>query len=905
VEAWPFVGRDEELRFIAAACRETGVSGVVVVGDAGVGKTRLAREALTRLAAPGRRVEWVRATRSAAAIPLGAVSHLLPPDCPDDGGLGAFLRAVRHFSANSGRRIVLAVDDAHLLDHPSAALVHYLAVRQLAYVLVTVRSGEDTPDAVAALWRENLTARLDLGPLESRALDEIIDHALDGVLDTVSRRELHRICAGNPLLLRELLQAGAETSALREQAGLWRWTGGLPVTTRLTEVVATRLDTAPDDVGDALEVIACGEPLPLDLLDRLVGPDVAAAAERTGLMTSEQSHRRVLTRLAHPLYAEIIRARLTPARVRRIWDRIATAMADNPMRRRDDCLFAGLAHLRAQRRTDPDLLLTAARRAYARADLDLAETLARAAQEAGGGWQADQLRAEALDRNGQYKEAARVLPQPPADDDVAHVRWAVTRAHVLYWGFAQTDLAEQILLDAGNRPGQDAANATRSWILLFDGRCQDSITAADTVLTRDGAEPETIVPAAAGATMAATMLGRFDYALTTYERGMAALRRCAEPPWGATMLGVAGCLRHLFSGSAHQAWLLADGQFQSNVDQGVDKAVSIWSLYRGVVARFQSDLVRAATALREAAALLESTDPFQLLRICFPELATVAALSGDAAGAAGWLERADNRQREAGRLYQPWTELNRAWASHDQPARSGQAGALRRRARPRQPTTNHGDGRALRRRPARRRRRGPPTPHQAQQHHRGTSPLCNGPGRQCTGRRRRRRAGPCDYRLRLIRIPPARRQDRHRRGPCPPPHRPTSPCDQIPGTSRRPRRYLPESQHPAAQPRRSARRAHPPRAGDRPPGGSRPIQPGHRAHTPTVHPYRQQPPRPCLRQTQRFRPPRTHLNTRTPYAPTLIRSNRRQGCRQLYDDAATAGGRTKPPRPATVAPIGR
>jgi hypothetical protein len=154
VRAWPFVGRDEELRSIAAAYREASASGVVIAGDAGVGKTRLAHEALARLAAPGRRVEWVTATRSAAAVPLGAVSHLLPPDCPDDGGLGAFLYAARHFTANGGQRIVLAIDDAHLLDDPSAALVHHLALQRLAYVLVTVRSGEDTPDAVAALWRE-------------------------------------------------------------------------------------------------------------------------------------------------------------------------------------------------------------------------------------------------------------------------------------------------------------------------------------------------------------------------------------------------------------------------------------------------------------------------------------------------------------------------------------------------------------------------------------------------------------------------------------------------------------------------------------------------------------------------------------------------------------------------------
>jgi hypothetical protein len=313
VDAWPFVGRDEQLRFIAAGYRDASVSGVVVVGDAGFGKTRLAREALARLAALGRRTEWVTATRSAAAIPLGAVSHLLPPECPDDGGLAAFLHAVRHFAADGGRRMVLAVDDAHLLDDPSAALVHHLAVRRLAYVLVTVRSGADTPDAVAALWRENLAARLDLGPLGSGALDEIVDHALDGVLDAVSRRELHRICAGNPLLLRELLQAGTETRVLREQAGLWRWTGGMPVTSRLAEVVATRLDTVPDDVGDAIEVIACGEPLPVGLLDRLVGPDGTVAAERSGLMMSEQSGKRVVARLAHPLYAEIIRAAMRPS----------------------------------------------------------------------------------------------------------------------------------------------------------------------------------------------------------------------------------------------------------------------------------------------------------------------------------------------------------------------------------------------------------------------------------------------------------------------------------------------------------------------------------------------------------------------------------------------------------------
>lgn len=666
---WPFVGRDEELRFIAASHHDEGSGGVVIVGDAGVGKTRLAREALGRLAAPDRRTEWVTATRSAAALPLGAVSHLLPPDRAGDGGLAAFLDVARQFAAD-GRRIVLAVDDAHLLDGPSAALVHHLTLRRLAYVLITVRAGAEAPDAVAALWQEDLAARLDLEPLAPRPLDEIVDHALDGALDAVSRRELHRICAGNPLLLRELLRAGTQSRTLREQAGLWRWTGGLPVTARLAEVVAARLDAVPDDVGDALALTACADPLPLDLLDRLVGPDVTIAAERTGLLVSEESGRRVRVRIAHPLHAEIIRARLAPARVRRLWDRIADALVGVPARRRDDHLFAGLAHLRAHRRTDPDLLLRAARQAYTRIDLDLAEALARAAQEAGAGWPADQLLAEALDRNGRYDEAAKALPAPPDGDDVAQVRWAVARARVLYWAFDEADAAEGVLAGVPGGP----ADATRSWILLFDGRGREALRVAAATLA-GGGEPDTVVPAAAAATMAAALLGRFDEARRTYDRGMAVVRPLQQEPWGGTLLNIAGCLRHLYAGSAPDAWRLADDRFHAEADRGLGTLAGIWAVYRGHVARYQGDLELAGASLREAAVLLDDSDPYHLLRQCYAELAAVAALVGDGKAAGDWLDRADERQRDAGRLYLPWVELNRAWvlAAAGQPEPANQA----------------------------------------------------------------------------------------------------------------------------------------------------------------------------------------------------------------------------------------
>ena len=68
-----------ELQRIAGTRGEDGSRGVVLMGPAGVGKSRLAREAHAEAAsATARSSSWVQATRSAATVPLGAFAGLLP-----------------------------------------------------------------------------------------------------------------------------------------------------------------------------------------------------------------------------------------------------------------------------------------------------------------------------------------------------------------------------------------------------------------------------------------------------------------------------------------------------------------------------------------------------------------------------------------------------------------------------------------------------------------------------------------------------------------------------------------------------------------------------------------------------------------------------------------------------------
>src|SRR5262245_36415915 len=62
---WPLTGRAEELHVIEAAVSDPDCSGIVICGAAGVGKSRMAREALASAASKGGEVRWAVATSSA------------------------------------------------------------------------------------------------------------------------------------------------------------------------------------------------------------------------------------------------------------------------------------------------------------------------------------------------------------------------------------------------------------------------------------------------------------------------------------------------------------------------------------------------------------------------------------------------------------------------------------------------------------------------------------------------------------------------------------------------------------------------------------------------------------------------------------------------------------------------
>ena len=114
--SWPLVGRGAELARFGEALSAPQTSGAVFVGGAGVGKTRLGKEALALAEAMGWAVRWATATRSAASIPFSALADVLSGVRMDGANRFELLRRMvaTLVTASGGLRLVLGVDDGHL-----------------------------------------------------------------------------------------------------------------------------------------------------------------------------------------------------------------------------------------------------------------------------------------------------------------------------------------------------------------------------------------------------------------------------------------------------------------------------------------------------------------------------------------------------------------------------------------------------------------------------------------------------------------------------------------------------------------------------------------------------------------------------------------------------------------------
>jgi hypothetical protein len=343
---WPLVGRDEVVERIDRFVSGEPERGLVFAGKAGVGKTRLRREVVARAEGHGHHVIQVAATAASSTVPLGVFApHLRLPEGQSPAPSELLRAAQRSLALAAGsKRLLLSVDDAHLLDPLSAQLVHQAGLAEPHSVVVTLRSGEPTPDPVVALWKDELCDRVDTPPLGEAAMRELLAASLPGAEDEIQTRMIE-LAGGNALFLRELVLGAVEAGAVVPEDGRWRLAGELTASTRLQDLVAARLGALDRIEREVVELLAVGEPIGFRDLGRLAGTDTVEGLVRRGIIEVGSDGRREPARLSHPLLAETVRAGMgAPSRARHA-RRLSDALVERGLRRSQDALSAAALHL--------------------------------------------------------------------------------------------------------------------------------------------------------------------------------------------------------------------------------------------------------------------------------------------------------------------------------------------------------------------------------------------------------------------------------------------------------------------------------------------------------------------------------------------------------------------------------
>nr|WP_192830562.1 LuxR C-terminal-related transcriptional regulator [Mycobacterium sp. UM_NZ2] len=641
------------MRTLETAIVASDVSGIVVHGASGVGKSRIAREALSAAESRGSETRWAVGTSSARAIPLGAFAAWTPPGVTDTVQL---LREVIEslVSAPTGATVVVAVDDAHLLDDLSAFVVHQIVQRGMAKVVLTVRDGESIPAAVHEIWAASRFERLDLQPLSIEETTTLLSVAMAGPVDLDAVQRLWKLTRGNVLYLRHIVEQEVADGRIVQQRGYWRWIGDPIMPLSLVELIESRLGTLPGPISDVIDTLAVGEPIDLATLTRVTSPVAVEEADTRGLITLEPIVGGVQVRVAHPLYGEVRRTRAPATRLRRLRGVVAAelAAADD----RDDIQVVvrrATLSLDSDLVPDAELLVRAASGAVWLADLALAERLAGAAIRAGAGPEPSFVRAHALSWLGRGQEADTVLAEIAVSDlaDGERGRLAFLRASNMLWALGEPERAKQIIDEASRDVTQQArsyidAFLTVYWFAVdrpdmagqaaevFDIEKLPAVVGAEiawvlaAIAADAGRTAEAVATAEAGYSVAARsldapqmsfniadaqigallMAGRIGDAVEAAER---VGRQAAQLPGAAQSLGVAvGGLAALGAGRLDAACRLLE-----QAEAGLSASHAIGWGYRYLVPGITALAMRGATD--EAAAALATLDklprPFRLL----------------------------------------------------------------------------------------------------------------------------------------------------------------------------------------------------------------------------------------------------------------------------------------------------
>lgn len=673
---WPLTGRTAQLEELGRRYRDPACGGVVLFGPAGVGKTRLAEEALQLAERAGRPAQRAVGHQSTQTIPLGALAHLLPPEVVSDLGVGDDERTALFHAARAelrrlagDGRLVLVVDDLDLLDDTSVAVLVPLIVSRTMFLVGTIRSGRTPAAQLTVLHRDGHLARIDLEPLPDDELGALLHRALDGPVAASALAELAHLSGGNLQVLTELVRGARERGILVDTGGVWHLIAPLPTTAALEELVAEHLAHVQPGGLVVLELLALCGSFGLADLEAVHGGSTLEALESGQLITVTGAGHRTSVRLAHPLYGEVLRAGLPPLRRRRILAELADLVDTHGARRREDVVQAALWRVASGGTVPADRLLKAARLALVGHDPSLAVHLmtnASGREDVPPGDRAEVL-VEGHAMQGHADDVERVVAEVWKESlgDGKRSQLAKRLADTRFFqnldldgALRAYDTARELLTDPEEITAVDARRAA---LLAGAGRPAEALATIESIGTV--ANPRTRVELAAARAASLLSLGRCDEAAALSR--VAAEDHAQLPGWLARR-GIAQHLvneAHALAYSGH--YTAARDLLEPAVERArTTNALGAWVWFEMALAEIARDTGRGHEAIRRFQSVADaapSAGQDAALVWAHVGVAQGHLLLGECDQAASALQRADEVGNSP--IATSWTtrERTRAW----------------------------------------------------------------------------------------------------------------------------------------------------------------------------------------------------------------------------------------------------
>jgi DNA-binding NarL/FixJ family response regulator len=413
---------------------------------------------------------------------------------------------------------LLVVDDAPLLDDASAAALYQLIRVFGVPALLTARDEHAVTGAIARLLHEDLVTVIDLPPLTIDETRAVLSRrfSVEPRPDTLQR--LHDTTRGNPLFLRELVQA-AERAGRVHVGDHGADVEAVALPAHVLETVAGRLETLTDAERHIVELMAVAQPWPRAAIDPAEAHLLSDLLD-SGVVEPAEPVAAGYLYLGHPVYAEALLTRLNAtdraARRREAAERLLV-IDDEPLRFTALCLLHDSGG-----EVKADDLAWAAEHAYRVGDHARALDLAGASLAAAVDARPALTRAaamSALSLEPTLIDEAFALAASLATEDAARarveLRWGQHTALRAHDPASAVERAQALI------PTLDPAAAAlltpdlAKWRLMIG-----DATAIDQALAGlEPADPAAALGAALGQAMMATMMGRVDDARAAVEAG--------------------------------------------------------------------------------------------------------------------------------------------------------------------------------------------------------------------------------------------------------------------------------------------------------------------------------------------------------------------------------------------------